>query len=112
MGDPTSYQAIGWIAVAVFSLVGGLNQILKLFRHFREEPPPVTTYATKIELERLRVDLHKAIETLSTDGRARAAGIYSRLDSLRLEVKDDQQRIHERTDEILAAVSELRGKVT
>jgi hypothetical protein len=55
MPDPSSYQALGWIIVGVFCIVGMANQGVDLWRKMfpKEMPPAHELYATKLELAKL-----------------------------------------------------------
>lgn len=67
--DPSSYQAVGWILFALFSLVGGANQLLTLFRTLfpKESPPASQIYASKIELETLRSAQAQELERIEDE---------------------------------------------
>ncbi len=56
--DPASYQAVGWIIVAVAGIVAMANQGVDLWRKMfpAKSPPDHETYATKVELAKLEVE--------------------------------------------------------
>lgn len=56
--DPTSYNAVGWIIVAVAGIVAMANQGVDLWRKMFpvKSPPDHETYATKVELAKLEVE--------------------------------------------------------
>ncbi|MBI5693653.1 MAG: hypothetical protein HZC55_26550 [Verrucomicrobia bacterium] len=88
--DPQSAQALGWIAVALVCLVGGINQVLKLTDRFREQPPAVQTYATKVEHRDLATKLDVEL------GRERSA----------------RKKIHEEIAELQSGVSAIRAETS
>lgn len=70
----------------------------------------------------IRGEMRKDREDGELAARTRSAGIYHKLDDLRLELSDkmdairregkaDTEGVHTRINDVLAAVSELRGKV-
>jgi len=109
--NPDAVQLAGWLACAFF-LAGGVNQVLKLVDRAKEQPPPLETYATKAEVALLRADVQRleskldhSLEALQTEMKAdRAAANHA--NELRA------VKLHERINDVLAAVSELRGKAT
>lgn len=105
MPDPQSFQGIGWLMVAFFALAGGVNQVLRLFSHLKEKPPPAETYATKVEMSGLRADvkglsveLQVQCEKLSLEGERREDRI-----------RRDIIGVHHRVDRILEAGSSNKG---
>lgn len=59
--DPGSTQAIGWLFLALFGAVGGINQILRITDRFKEHPPIHSTYATKEEHKDLAIRLDEEL---------------------------------------------------
>lgn len=112
-----SVAIAGWIGV-LFFLLAGTNSLLKLVDRLKEKPVPADTYATKAEMEHVRQDVNalrmeakQTRETILQEGRTRAAGIYHKMDDFRRENKEDNTSIHKRVDQVLEAVSELRGRL-
>lgn len=113
---PTSLEIGGWLLclVAVF---GGVNQVLKVLDRLKEYPTPRDTYAPKGDYA-ARGELKELAKRLDD-----LAGEFREADAaLRGEIKHDRElangaaearadKLHSRIDEVLAAVSELRGRV-
>ena len=77
------------VFLAIAALLVIANQAIVFARHFREQPPPAQTYATKAEMGRLEMDLR--LFNQQQDERA--------------------SKIHSRVDQVLAAVSRIEGVV-
>jgi len=101
----------GW-SVAAFAVAGGVNQILRIVDRVKERPAPSETYTTLANCDRRH-------HTISTE----LVGLRSDLQALRMEIRSDLKesiaanelrasKIHSRIDDLLEAVSELRGKVS
>ena len=84
--SPDSAQAIGWLALAIFAAIGGVNQILRLTDRFKEHPPSYQTYATKTEHKDLADKMDSEL------GRERGA----------------RKQIHEQIGELRSDVSAMR----
>jgi hypothetical protein len=101
----------GW-ALAAAAMAGGANQVLKLVDRMKERPPPSETYTTLTQCEHrhhtiggdiigLRADLHSLRMEIRTDLKETAAANEQR-----------SSKLHGRIDDLLEAVSELRGKLS
>ena len=64
--DPTSYNAVGWIIVAVAGIVAMANQGVDLWRKMFpvKSPPDHETYATKVELAKLEEEIAAGMKVL------------------------------------------------
>lgn len=119
---PTSAAAIGFIALAFFAIIGGVNQALRFFDRLKEKPIPADTYATKQDHGELK-DRVSAVEDRTEQNfreldRKRSvsiAGLHDDLrdktESLRQEMKSDNERLNIRITEILSAVGEIKGRI-
>jgi len=107
----TGLEIGGW-AMAAFAVAGGVNQVLKVVDRVKERPPPAETYATKADCDRRHNCLALEVSAFRVD-----------IQTLRREIKEDfreaaainEQRaskLHTRVDQLLEAVSEVRGKIS
>lgn len=104
--DPNSYASIGWLLVGLGALLVIVNQGFKMKRNFMGDPPQPPNQVlgqSAQELQR-RVDV---LERHVDESDRRRKGLYDRIESsaahtaskieaLRVEVKDDIQGVHER----------------
>lgn len=123
--NPESYQAIGWVCIALFALAGGANQIFKLVDRVRgtaPQPPNEQLAASAARLEKCVADLeeedkiiHARITAERVDEERRASErrqlIYQKIDqstaatreeinTVRCELAEDINRLEERMDKI------------
>lgn len=120
---PTSLELGGWI-VSAWAVLGFLNQGAKFIDRFKERPPPHETYqpkgdyALRSELQQLKLDLQTHLQR--QDGAiaeiaSEIGAMREKMDTDKGEIlKADEERIggvHERVNDVLEAVSELRGIV-
>jgi len=99
---PDAVQLAGWLACLAF-ILGLVNGGLKLVDRVKGRepfPPNASLDARVAALERIEIE---------SDSRRRA--IYEKIEALRLENKSDAEGLHDRINDVLAAVSELRGEV-
>lgn len=85
-------------------------------------PQPLTVkehkrFATFEELQSVRVELRgistrfdEAVAQIRRDGEGRTAGIEQHIDELKTDIKADNQILHGRITELLAAFAEFRGE--
>ncbi len=112
------FYVIGGIAAVVGLLVG-----IKTLREEKQElPQPLTVkehkrYATYEELEAVRRDVRSltakfdgAVLTIREDGEGRYEAMNAMLNSLRTDIKADNQTLHGRITELLAAFAEFKGR--
>ncbi len=80
--DPTSYAVIGWIALALFSLAGGVNQVFKVVDRLKGNPP-VENLAQRVA----------HLERNDEEAVARRRAIYNKMEDMekriRAEIKAD-----------------------
>lgn len=62
-------------------------------------------------IKREREEIDKDIDNLRDEMRASAEKLDRAVNSMRLEIKADNHGLHERINEVLSAVSELRGRL-
>lgn len=109
---------VGIWLVCLVAVVAGVNQVMKLLDRFKEQPPARDTYQVKGDYvtQREFKELRDQVDGLSGELRESIADV-------RREMKHDAevnqaaaearaQNMHKRTDDVLAAVSELRGFVS
>ena len=117
--DPTNYGAIGWVVVIVFCLVGGLRQMIGLWRDFQKGPiekREITLSLTAVERpvfeEHVR-DNKREHENLFAKVGGVERGTMAKLDKsfneLRAERALDMNTIHSKTNEIGREVSGLKA---
>lgn len=106
IATPDAVTLAGFLACGFF-VVSLVNQVMRLMDRNKEQPRPIDTYATKAELEVVRIDL-KRVESSIID--------------LRHEMREDREtilkageeravKIHDRINDVLAAVSEVKGEI-
>jgi len=111
MSDPNSYQAVGFIALAIFAMVGGVNQVLKLTDRFKGQPPPaklegslngviLRLNALDTAVMQLRAEFHEGHEQRSQDNDARRRAIYEKIEGVRLELKKDIKDVEEKIGDL------------
>jgi hypothetical protein len=107
---PEAAQSVGWIALALVCLVGGINQVLRLTDRFREHPPTHQTYATKVE--------HKELETKvdAELGRERGArkSIHEQIAALQSEDAALKQKTAAHGEQLAAlngAISDINDRI-
>lgn len=70
--DPNNWMTLGWVAAAIFGIVGLANQGLELFQRVfpKEKPPAHEKYATKDELlaQVSRIDAEHELEMSRLEG--------------------------------------------
>jgi len=117
--EPSSYTAIGWAVVILFCLVGGLRQVIGLWRDFQKGPTEkreVTISLTAVERpvfeEHVR-DNRREHENLFAKVGGVERGTMAKLDKsfneLRAERALDMNTIHTKTNEIGREVSGLKA---
>jgi hypothetical protein len=126
--DPAAAQSIGWITLALFSIAGGVNQILGVRDKLRAKPAqsvdvikqPLTV---KPHEEYTPLAVHrefaaKVEERFDEQARASSAGrekiynlIRDEMRTVRAEAKEENNGIHNRITELVGAVRELKGKI-
>ncbi|PTX95757.1 hypothetical protein DB354_10120 [Opitutus sp. ER46] len=129
MPAPDSAQAIGWLALAVFCAIGGINQVLKFTDRFRETPPSHQTYATKTEHAQLaekldtelgrergsRKKMHEEISKMQSDISAISTDNHAQskdLADLKRQISATEQRIDAvpmRTIQLLRETQQLHS---
>lgn len=113
----TPVALASWVAIAVF-LIGGANQVGKLMDRFRDRPP---TTELRAELVDRFVDRETFQRHAEEDVR-RMQDVERALGDLRTELVEQERRaadaqdrrladIHSRVNDVLRAVSELKGRV-
>lgn len=133
--DLSQIPALVTVVVGGSALLFLVNQAMTFYKeHIRERPTPADTYATKEEHARLaekmdvelgrergaRKKIHEEIAALQGDLKVIQAetsahtqsftNLFSQSETLRAEVKDDVQGLHERISQVLEKVGELRGR--
>lgn len=91
--DPSSYQAIGYVSLTLFAIIGMLNQGRSFMRGFKESPPPAETYTTLKEC---------GIKHLDFDGRLRR--LEGWFESLRREMREDRDALNTADEERSSAI--------
>jgi len=111
MPDPNTYSALGWLVVCLAALFHIVNQGKNFFAGFKEQPAPATTYATKEEVKLLKTEIKERFTEVDRElGTIRD---QLRADHASILAAGEQRasKIHDRIDDVLGAVSELRGAV-
>lgn len=101
-------STIGSFIIIGLALLSGYLMLLRLRESFQETPDPKTTYATLVELDKLRAQVFQHQRDTKADFAAVHALIYKNAEHLaRLIATSDaaNQRLHElaiKTDKLLA----------
>lgn len=117
-------------AAPMYSWVVGFAGVLVILKntfdfykaHIKEQPTASKTYATKVELsdfkQVVRSDqsaILNQIKDLQKERSVSVGRLHDKVDSangaMRREMKEDVIGLHNRLTEVLAAVSELKGRV-
>lgn len=126
---PTSYQAIGWIAVSAWAIAGGVNQILKLVDRVKGKspsPPNEQLEVGRRELERRisavekeqaesRKESQHEKEQGESTARASRAALYKKVDDVRAElvtkVDDLRDEMTSQFKDTERALGRIEGKL-
>jgi|GEM_PF-2845259 len=119
--SPTGVEVLAFVG-SLFFLAAGANQVLKLLDRNKEQPPPSATYATKTEcatnyethqhhLIRIEADLHNTRDGLKNDHQRTRDEIRFEIGEVTRLAEVRNGGLHERINQLLAAVSDLGGQV-
>lgn len=119
--EPSSAEAIGWLALAAGGIAILIVNVLKITDRFKESPPAHTQYASKsdhAELKRrvdeISAEIRGGFEKLDHKRSVSIAGLHDDLKDavaeLRTEIKTDINGVHERLTDIVGAIGELKGR--
>jgi len=111
--NPSSYEGIGWLVVALSALCVAINQIDDFFerRKPREGFPPVEQLENsqnalsarvdrlEAEMGELRREMKEDREALNESGSARAAEMYRKIDEVRSELSANLERVRQELSE-------------
>jgi hypothetical protein len=125
---PLPAALASWLEV-FFYLLGGIAAVVGLLvgvKSLREKPAevpqPLTVkeqkrFATWEELQAVRAEVlaiggrfDEAVERMRDDGAGRVALLEQHLNELKSEIKEDNNTLHARVTELLAAFAEFRGE--
>lgn len=101
-------QLVGAFVIIMLALLSGYLLLLRLREAFQETPDPKTTYATLVELDKLRAQVFQYQRDTKADFAAVHALIYKNAEHLARLIATSEsanQRLHElalKTDKILA----------
>lgn len=142
--EPGSPVSVGWLVLSAAALIAAANQFDDFLQRRKSKPPAGELQLTAAGLQERVKSLEDNYEAISSelastraalieDSDERRRAIYSKIDELRLETKQDltvlrtemtaelrqhnhvnEQRageIHNRVNQILSAVSEVRGQL-
>jgi hypothetical protein len=116
--DPANSTVVtAAVLFAIFSLAGGVNQVLKITDRFKEHPPasqtyqPKGDYATRAELSQLRTELTEQISDLDRDIGYLREQLHSDMKAIQKAGEDRAGKIHERINVVLEKVAELKGRM-
>lgn len=88
MLEPNHWQALGWIAVAIFALAGGVNQVVRLVDRFKGHPPVEHLQLNAMEIAR-RVE---SLERLTADSINHRSEINDDIKSVKDELREETRR--------------------
>lgn len=142
--EPNSAASIGWLILSLAALIAAGNQFHDFFNRLRSKPPAGELQVAAAGLQERVKNLEENYDEISAqlastrtalmaDNDERRRAIYSKIDELRRETKEDlgavrnemmaelrqhnqvnEKRagdIHDRINLVLAAVSEVRGEL-
>ncbi len=125
--DPNTAQSIGWLTLAAFSLIGGINQALQLTDRLKGKPP-ADVLASKSEELKSRLECVEAeavdqtvcrathaevnrrlneLEKLGKEADERRRAIYAEIGKVRDAFKADMQRIEDKLEVMPGRVIEI-----
>lgn len=118
--DPNHFASVGWVCVILVAVITGLNQGIGFFRSLKDNPPPAevaresaATFATKTEfnqhVEWNRREHENLFAKVGGVERGVAERLGSRLTEIEHKADASREKLHDRINEILASVSEVRG---
>lgn len=108
--SPTGIEVLAFVG-SLFFLAAGANQVLKLVGHFKEQPPPSTTYTTKVECRATHDGQHDRICRIEHESQKMRDEIRFEISEVSRLAEARTGGLHERINQVLAAVSELRGEI-
>lgn len=101
-------QLVGSFVILALALLSGYLLLLRLREAFQEKPDPKTTYATLVELDKLRAQIFQHQRDTKADFAAVHALIYKNAEHLARVIATSEsanQRLHElaiKTDKLVA----------
>lgn len=112
MLEPHTWQAIGWIAVALFGIAGGVNQIVRLVDRFKGHPPAEQLKLNADSLERRVTTLeHTAAEAMQ-----RRRAMHEKIDAVKEEIREETKRdlgqVYDRLNTLGESVAGLHRDTT
>lgn len=122
MTDPSSYQAVGWIVVALSALVVAVNAVLKLTDRMRDKPPAsevaresAEKFVSKPEFRDHVLRNEQEHDNFFKKIGGVERGLTRELQEMerRLNSKDEERThgLHDRVNEILGEMREIRGEL-
>jgi hypothetical protein len=108
-----SFDAVhlaAFLGILVF-LVAGANQVRTLMAGFKEQPPPSETYVTLKACQALHAGQDRRVQTLECTVMALSAEMKADRDRLAAAAEQRAVHLHDRINDVLKAVSELRGEI-
>lgn len=115
MGDPASYQSLGWLMLALFSLAGGANQVMRLLDRLKEKPNPAETYLTKTEAARmetrLETQLVERVRVIEAQHNSDLRELRDEIHGMRAQFVADLTRVHARLDDLLESTQAVTDRV-
>lgn len=97
--NPEMYYAFIVLCGGV-ALLAGANQVMVFVKHFKEQPPPAQTYATKDEVKLIRREFLDELTKLE-----------SQFQSGQQLQENRASKIHGRIDLVLSAVQHISGVI-
>lgn len=109
MLEPTHWQSFGWIAVAVFGLAGGINQVVRMVDRWRGHPPVEHLQINANELTRRVATLeHSASEAVE-----RRRAMHDKIDRIKNEIREENKadfnQVYDRLNELSSSVARLHS---
>lgn len=102
--EPSSYQAIGWITVAIFALVGGINQVIRLVDRAKGSPP---VEQLKMAGDAITHRVEK-LEGSHMDGLDRRRKMHEKIESTEKRIQDETRK---ELNQVYGEINKLRESV-
>ncbi len=114
IADATAMQMGTWIIV-LFSISTGILTILRIIDYFKPKPPLHNQFADKVDTEKRFIALEKNTEKRFDDLEIKIGAVSKEqvrlFENIQNRSEERTGKIHKRIDDILQAVSEMRGEL-
>jgi hypothetical protein len=107
--SPTEHELVTFFII-LFSALGGLWLIIQIVQSLRRSPPIDREFATKDEVALIKEEVGARIDNLEVHFDDLKAALEVGLKTIGKDAALSDSKLHHRVDQILAVVSEIRGR--